>query len=88
MECMAESELTTELGYFESNRSEWLKHHEGKFALIKGSSVQNFFDTWKQAYETGVEEFGVVPFLVKQVLTEDPTDEAPALVYGLLDAHL
>lgn len=69
---MAESWLTTELDYFESRRAEWLEHHADKFALVNGSAVHDFFDSWENAYAAGVEEFGVVPFLVKQVLKEDP----------------
>ena len=88
MECMAESELTTEIGYFESHRSEWLKHYEGKFALIKGQDAHGFYDSWELAYDAGIEEFGVVSFLVKQVLREDRTEQAPALVYGLINPHL
>lgn len=83
---MAGSELAAEREYFEAHRSEWLEHHEGKFALVKASRAHNFYDTWEQAYEAGVEEFGVVPFLVKQVLQDDPTEQAPALVYGLIHA--
>ena len=84
---MADSQLETELAYFEAHRSEWLQHHEGKFALIRGEKLSGVFDSWQNAYESGVNEWGIVAFLVKQILPQDPIESAPALTYGLINAN-
>lgn len=79
--------LETELEYFEQHREEWVKHHVGKFALVRMDNLHDVYDTPEAAYEAGVELWGNVPFLIKQILPEDPIEQAPALVYGLLHAH-
>ena len=84
---MADSQLETELAYFEAHRSEWLQHHEGKFALIRGENLAGVFDSWENAYESGVRKWGNVAFLVKQILPRDPVETVPALTYGLINAH-
>lgn len=63
--------LAIELGFFDQNREKWFKHHGGKFALIKGVTIQGFYDTQNRAYEIGCQVWGVVPFLIKEVLLED-----------------
>lgn len=61
--CMA---LETEIGFFESHRSEWAERYQGKFALVHEREV-SFFETLKEALEAGYERYGLVPFLVRQV---------------------
>ena len=80
--------LETEIQFFEENRSRYLREHKGKYVLIKERECLGFFDTDATAYEKGVEMFGVEPFLIKQVLPEDPIDQAPALTHGLLSASV
>lgn len=63
--------LDIELGYFDQHRKEWFKHHAGKFALIKGTTVYDFYDNRNSAYEAGVQLWGLVPFLIKEVQLED-----------------
>lgn len=79
--------LREELKFFESRRAEWLERHEGKFALIKGSTLVDTFDTAENAYVAGVQQFGNVPFLVKQIVRQERTERLPALSLGLLRAH-
>lgn len=80
-------ELREELAFFEANRASWLAEHKGKFALIKGSTLVGVFDTAENAYVEGVQRFGNVPFLIKQILEEEPVVHLPALTLGLLRAH-
>ncbi len=80
-------ELEQELAYFEAHRAQWLIEHPGKFVLIKGSDFVGAFDTPENAYKAGLERFGNTPFLIKQVLAQDPIAHAPALSLGLLRAH-
>jgi len=79
--------LETEIKYFEAHRAEWLKHHAGKFALVRGEDLVGVYDTSDAAYEEGVERWGNVAFLVKQILSVDPIEQMPAFVYGLLNAN-
>lgn len=66
---MAASRLQTELDYFEEHRDELCREHLGKFVVVKGRSVHGFYDTDVEAYEAGVEKFGLEPFMIKKVET-------------------
>jgi hypothetical protein len=45
-----------------------LKEHEGKFVLIHGNEVVDFFAAYEDAIKAGYQKYGVDhPFLVKQV---------------------
>jgi hypothetical protein len=49
-----------------------LKVHEGKFVLIHGSDVVDFFSTYEDAIKAGYQNFKLDPFLVKRVLASEP----------------
>ena len=83
----AVDELKAERDFFEAHRAELLKEHKGKFVLIKDSQLVDTFDTAENAYVAGVQKFGNVPFLIKQVLEKDPVAHIPVLTLGLLGAH-
>jgi len=80
--------LEKEQEFFEAHRAEWMKYHENKFALVVGDELTGMYDTPQAAYEAGVDRFGNVPMLIKQVLTTDPVILIPALTLGLIDANL
>ena len=80
--------LAEELRFFHEEKAQWLPHYEGKFALIKGRAMINTFTTFDEAYTEGVRLFGTQPFLVKQILKDEPTQELPALMLGILYANL
>lgn len=81
--------LETELQYFDSIKSELLKHHEGKYVVIVGTEQLGVFDDAESAYGYGIEKRGNVPMLIKQVLREEPPVESvPAMMLGLIGAHL
>jgi hypothetical protein len=82
----AAMELQTEQAFFEKNRSQLLKEHRGKYALIKGEVLVGTFDTAENAYIAGVQRFGNVPFLIKQVVEEEREIYLPAMTLGLLRA--
>lgn len=82
-------ELDREVGFFESQHSELVKHYENQFVLIRGEELIGSFTTELEAYETGLKKLGNVPFLIKQVKKEArDIDRAPALALGLLNASL
>ena len=78
--------LSIELEYFESQKAELLKHHEGKFALIVGRNLLGVFDTHEDAYKAGVAQMGNVPMLIKRIARDEPTQSIPALTLGLFRA--
>jgi hypothetical protein len=44
-----------------------LKAHEGKYVLIQGETVEDFFASYEDAIKAGYQKFGLSPFLVKQI---------------------
>lgn len=72
-------ELDKELKYFESIRSELLESSKGQFALIKGKDLIGTFKSEAEAYRAGIEKYGNVPFLIKEIIPEDSIDFIPVL---------
>lgn len=73
--------LDTEIEYFNQHRIEWLEHHAGKIALVKGSSVHGFYDNYENALSAGYEKFGNVSFLLKEVRLKDEVLFFPSPLY-------
>lgn len=44
---------------------------EGKYVLFKGGEVQGFFTSEQEAYEAGLDKFGLEPFLVDLVMERE-----------------
>ena len=60
--------LDTELKTYERNRDHLLGTAEGKFVLIHDSQVIGVYESKVDAIAAGYQQFGNVPFLVKQIL--------------------
>ncbi len=58
--------LETENKTYEDKLPELLAH-EGKFVLIHGTDVIDFFDSYADALQRAYDDFGLEPFLIKQV---------------------
>ncbi|HMB53751.1 MAG TPA: hypothetical protein VKU40_10560 [Thermoanaerobaculia bacterium] len=58
--------LKEDLAFYNRNLPEW-GEHEGKYALIHGAQLFDFYDSYEDAIKVGYAEFGLTPFLVKQV---------------------
>lgn len=59
--------LEKELETYQAKLQE-LKQHEGKFVLVHGPEIVDFFSSYDDAIKDGYRRFGVdTPFLVKQV---------------------
>lgn len=80
--------LEQEINYFEEHLGELLEHHEGQFALVKRDRLVGTYSTFKEAYEAGVQEFGIEAFLVKQVSESEDLTQLAALTVGMLDADI
>src|SRR5215470_7260202 len=58
--------LEAELATYKKKLQE-LKTHEGKFVLIRGDEVIDFFSSYEDAIKEGYDKFGLTHFLVKQI---------------------
>lgn len=63
--------LEKELATYRAKLPE-LKAHEGKFALIRGEEIVDFFSTYEDAVKAGYQRFKLEQFLVKRVLSTEP----------------
>jgi len=77
---LADELLAVELMTFERELPRLLAEGlEGKWALIQGNEVASLWDTFADAVQAGDERFGLTPFLVQQVLSE----ERPARIHRM-----
>jgi hypothetical protein len=44
-----------------------LKEHQGKFVLIRGDEIVDFFASYEDAIKAGYQKFQLEPFLVRRV---------------------
>ena len=58
--------LEKELATYKAKLPE-LMQHEGKFVLIHGDRVVDFFAAYEDAIKAGYQQFQLQPFLVKQI---------------------
>jgi hypothetical protein len=79
--------LEKELEAFKKNLPEWSQTHGGKFVLVVGEELVGVYDDPETAYEIGIERFGNIPMLIKQVLPDEGTVFFPALMLGLTPAR-
>jgi hypothetical protein len=63
--------LEQELETYKAKLPEWAEH-EGKFVLIHGADVVDFYSTYEDAIKIGYSKFGLESFLVKQVSRIEP----------------
>jgi hypothetical protein len=63
--------LEKELATYKSKLPEW-KDQEGKFVLIHGDQIADFFSTYEDAIKCGYQKYKMEPFLVKQVHKTEP----------------
>src|SRR2546421_4846741 len=59
--------LRRERRTYEARKAELLREAEGRFVLINGDTVVDFFDTYLDAAREGWRRFGNVPLLVKRI---------------------
>jgi hypothetical protein len=60
------AEIHQEIQTFEQHYSS-IRRKVGKYVLIQGSIVVDYFDTYKEAIDAGYEMFGLQNFFVRQV---------------------
>ena len=67
---MGTTMLETELATYQAKLQELTKD-EGKFVVIRGEDIR-IFDTYEDAIKHGYEQFGLEPFLVKKIASNEP----------------
>ena len=68
-----ESRLAHELELYRSQKDEWLRRHPGKYVVIKGAEVLDFYPNFEAAYTAGAGAWGVeTDFLVKCIVENEP----------------
>lgn len=66
------SPLATELAYFNEMRLQWVKVHEGEYAVVQDRCVMGFYNDYEIALRVGLRAFGTARlFLIKQVFKTD-----------------
>ena len=63
-----EPKLSKEVETYQKHVAEWAEH-DGQFVLICGAEVLGFHETYEKALSEGYTRFGMVPFLVKKVMS-------------------
>ncbi len=65
---MAEIEtLKAELATYEREKAHLVAGNEGKFVLVHGDAIAGIWDTYEDALRAGYAQFGLKPFLVRQI---------------------
>jgi len=72
--------LERELEVYLSKLPELKAENEGKFVLIYGDQVIDIFGSYEDAIKAGYGQFGLEPFLVKQIHALEPTQFASRFV--------
>ena len=73
MERGEQTRLAVELSLYDLHRLQWLGEHPGKYVVIKGNTVLDFYSTFEAAYRAGAGKWGVNnDFLVKRVVEHEP----------------
>jgi len=63
---MNKNRLTLELETYHEHLPE-LTQQAGKYVLVKGEALVDTFDSYEDALKRGYAQFGLEPFLVKQI---------------------
>jgi len=75
--------LEKELETYEHSRAELVGKAEGKFALVKERRIVDIFDSESDAIRAGYEQFGNVPFLVKQIVEIETPENFTSNLMGV-----
>ena len=76
------------ISFYKKNKKDYLSKYKSQFVLIKNDNFLGNYTTENEAYNAGVEKFGTEPFLIKQVIEEDETDDVPSLTIGIIHASI
>ena len=63
--------LEKEMATYQIHLMELLAN-EGKFVVVRGEEITGPYDAYEQSLEAGYEQYGLEPFLVKQISRVEP----------------
>lgn len=70
---MSSGAFAKELEVYHRYQPEWLTAHVGAFVAIQGEQVSGFFNSYAEAFRSGLSRFGAEhEFLIKQVCLTEP----------------
>jgi hypothetical protein len=72
--------LAEEMATYRDQLASLLQGQQGQYVLIKGTEVVGVFHDHSEALREGYERFGVVPFLVRQIVACEPVVYLPNVV--------
>ena len=65
-------ELEKEYNLYLEKKADLLKEHKNKFLVIKDDEIYDSFASYEDALIYGLKKIGNVPFLIQQVMEEEP----------------
>ena len=63
-------DFETEIAVYDELLPKLLTKHRDKFAVIKGTHFLGVFAQYDEGYRAGLDAFGVVPFLLRQITSK------------------
>ncbi len=80
--------LEQEILFYNTHLKELVTSDLGKYVLIKNNELIGKFNTFDDALSEGARRFGLVPFLIRQIQTDQEEINIPALTLGILNADI
>jgi len=80
-ENMTENVLQEEKATYERLKPDLFAHHLGKFIVIHKGELVGTFDTFQVAAQVAVANFGVGPYLIRQVIEQEPIPMPASVAY-------
>ena len=62
--------LEKEYKFFLSRLDEFIPGHQNKFVLIKGRTIVDFYNSYEEALEAGLKNFGNVHFFHQGIVSD------------------
>ena len=78
-------ELSVQIEKYQSMQNVLLADHNGKWVIFYDEELKGVFDTFEEAAEEAVRQYGRGPYLIRQVGTTS-APLPPSLLYGLFHA--
>jgi hypothetical protein len=79
--------LDKEIQFFEKMKPQLMEHHFGKFVVIHNKQLVGTYDSFNKAAEEALRQFGKGPYLIRQVIGNDPIKIPASVAYRVIQAH-
>lgn len=78
--------LKKEIAAYKAMEDDLLQHHTGKFVIIQNGKLAGAFDTFDNAADAAINEFGLGPYLIRQVGAKEEMPMPASVAYRPLHA--